>query len=105
MAESGEEGDRMSYKDPEKQKEAVRKAVEKHRVLHQGITKEGITTQGITYPPILHALIDPIKRKKLEAIYQSLRRHNKADKVFYGFPGLGGVPFNIVGDYLEVTRI
>ena len=33
------------YKDPEKQKEAVRKAVEKHR---QGITAEGITGQGIT---------------------------------------------------------
>ena len=56
------------------------------------------------YPAILHALTDPIKRKKLEAIYQSLQRHNKADKVFYGFPGLGGVPFNVVDDYLEATR-
>ena len=93
----------MSYKDPEKQKEAVRKAVEKHRVLHQGIRKEGITTQGITYPPILYALIDPIKRAKLEAIHQSLKEHRKVDKVFYGYPGLGGVPFDIVGDYLEVT--
>lgn len=34
------------YKDREKQKEAVRKAVEKHR---KGITAEGITEQGITY--------------------------------------------------------
>ena len=33
------------YKDKEKQKEAVRKAVEKHR---KGITSEGITQQGIT---------------------------------------------------------
>ena len=55
------------------------------------------------YPAILHALTDPIKRKKLEAIYQSLKAHNKVDKVFYGFPGLGGVPFNVIGDYLEAT--
>ncbi len=33
----------MPYKDPNLQREAVRKAVEKHRVLQTGITKEGIT--------------------------------------------------------------
>ena len=35
----------MPYKDKEKQKEAVRKAVDKHR---KGITEQGITEQGIT---------------------------------------------------------
>ena len=81
----------------------------------QSITKrEGFTAEGSQidgsqdkgsqdYPPILSALIDPIKRAKLEAIYESLKAHKKADKVFYGYPGLGGVPFNVIGDYLDAT--
>ena len=89
-------------------RERVKRYRERAKALRnkvESVTSLGVTGEAVTYPPILYALIDPIKRKKLEAIYQSLRTHNKADKVFYGFPGLGGVPFNIVGDYLEVTRI
>ena len=60
----------MPYKDKEKQKEAVKRAVDKHR---KGITLEGITEQGITeYPAIVHALCDPVKRAKLEKIYEEL---------------------------------
>ncbi len=33
----------MPYKDKTKQQEAIKRAVQKHRVLHQGITSEGIT--------------------------------------------------------------
>ena len=36
------------YKDKEKQKEAVKRAVDKHRGITKGITSEGITGQGIT---------------------------------------------------------
>ena len=58
------------YKDKQKQKEAVRDAVRRHRVLHKGITHYGITgekqTGGVTYPVILYALTDLVKRVKLE---------------------------------------
>lgn len=95
----------MPYKDKGKQKEAVKRAVDKHRGITKGITSEGITEQGITqYPAIIHSLVSLEKRKKLEAIYQSLKEFKVADKVFYGYPGLGGVPFDMVGEYLEATR-
>jgi len=42
------------YKDKEKQRESVRKAVEKHRKgITEGITNEGITEKGVTEPVIL----------------------------------------------------
>lgn len=37
------------YKDRVLQKEAIRKAVARHRVLHQGITKEGITSTVLQF--------------------------------------------------------
>ena len=95
----------------EKKQAATRERVKRYRERAkalqnkvESVTSSGVTGEDVTYPPILYALIDPIKRAKLEKIYQSLKAHNKADKVFYGFPGLGGVPFDIVGDYLEATR-
>lgn len=92
------------YKDKAKQREAVKRAVDKHRGITKGITEEGITGQGITrYPAIIYALTDPIKRKKLEDITQSLKIHKQDGNVYYGYPGLGGVPFDIVGDLLEAT--
>ena len=95
----------MPYKDKEKQKAAVKRAVDKHRGITKGITSEGITEQGITqYPAILKALVDPEKRVKLEKIYQSLKDFKQAENVYYGYPGLGGVPFDIVGDLLETTK-
>ena len=91
----------MPYKDKGKQRKAVREAVNKHR---KGITSDGITGQGITYPAIIHALADPDKRVRLEKIHTSLKEFNQLKNVFYGYPGLGGVPFDAVGDYLEATR-
>jgi len=42
------------YKDKEKQREAVKRAVEKHRKgITEGITNEGITEKGVTGPVIL----------------------------------------------------
>jgi len=67
----------------------------------QGITKEGITPQGITqYPALVHALVDPDKRKKLEKIYHSLDVRGLAGEVRYG---IGGPTFDVVGKLLEIT--
>ena len=91
----------MPYKDKEKQRQAVKCAVDKHR---KGITTEGITGEGITqYPAIIYALTDPIKRKKLEKIYHSLRDFKQEKNVYYGYPDKG-IPFDVVGDLLEATR-
>ena len=91
----------MPYKDKEKQRKAVRDAVNKHR---KGITSEGITGQGITqYPAIIPALVDPEKRVKLEKIYQSLKEFKQEKNVYYGYPDKG-IPFDVVGDLLEATR-
>ena len=88
----------MPYKDKTKQKEAMRKAVDKHR---QGITSQGITKEGITeYPAILEALVDPIKRAKLKRIHESLRTRGLLGEVRYG---VYGPTFDIVGELLEVT--
>ncbi len=90
------------YKDKEKQKEAVKRAVLKHRGITKGITSEGITEQGITpYHSILDDLIDPIRRKKLGAISLALKRRKGLDsKVFYG---IGGLSMDVVGDLLDAT--
>ena len=55
------------------------------------------------YPAILQALTDPIKRRKLEKIYQLLRDFKQEKNVYYGYPD-NGIPFDLVGELLEVTR-
>ncbi len=95
----------MPYKDKEKQKKAVKRAVDKHRGITKGITSEGITEEGITqYPAIIHALADPVKRAKLEKIYQSLNEFKQAKNAYYGC-GEDSVPFDVVGDLLEATNV
>jgi len=65
---------------------------------------EGLTPgSNKEYPAIIYALTDPVKRKKLEKITQSLKIHKQAENVYYGYLGLGGVPFDVVGDLLEAT--
>ena len=64
--------------------------------LMEGVTKENVT--------LLRALADPVKRKKLEMISESLRNHKVSEKVYLGYPGLGGIPFDMIGELLEVTR-
>lgn len=56
------------------------------------------------YPAIIYALTDQTKRKKLEKVCQSLKIHKQDENVYYGYPGLGGVPFDVIGDLLEATR-
>ena len=94
----------MPYKDKGKAKEAARDRQRKHR---QGVTQEGVTEQGVTldvtqYPAILLALTDPIKRRKLEKVYQSLKDFKQEKNVFYGYPAM--MPFDVVGDLLEATN-
>jgi len=50
--------------------------------------------------PIIKALADPIKRKKLEAISQSLKAHNVLRNTYCGC-GDDPVPMEEVGELLE----
>lgn len=61
-----------------------------------------VTVDVTQYPAILQALTDPTKRRKLEKIYQSLRDFKQEKNVFYGYPDRG-VPFDLVGELLEIT--
>ena len=93
----------MPYKDKEKRTEAVRR--HRDKALQEGITGEGIT-QGITgqtvtqYPAIIRAITDPVNRKKLEKIHQSLKEHKVLGAVRYG---CSGPTFELIGDMLEAT--
>ncbi len=87
------------YKDKEKQKEANRLAKQRQRGMTRGMTS-GDVTANMSYPSIIYALTDPIKRQKLEKIYQSLSGHNVAHLVYYGVSGLD---FDTVGELLEIT--
>ena len=73
------------------------------RKRREGVTKEGVTgSTGVTeYPAVIEALVDPVKRAKLEKIYHSLASHNVEAQVRYG---LWGPTFDIIGELLEVTR-
>ena len=103
----------MPYKDKVLQREAVKKAVHKYRVLHtnklgiterdngEGLTR-GVNKEGITeYHPILEYLVDPIKRDKLERICHSLRQHNQLGEVYFGCRQ--PLSFDIVEGLLQAT--
>ena len=85
-------------------KEVHKEYMRKLRGSQKGSQNGGVHGEGSQYPAIIYALTDPIKCKKLEAITQSLKEFKVADKVYYGYPGLGGVPFDVVGDLLEATK-
>ena len=52
------------------------------------------------YSPIIEALSDPIKRKKLESITESLKNHNQLENVRYGL-GDDSVTFDVIEKYLS----
>ena len=67
--------------------------------------REGLTefTEGSQdYHPILRALMDPIKREKLERICESLGKRKLLTHVYYGMrlP----VDFETVSELLEATQ-
>ncbi len=94
----------MPYKDKEKRKELSREAMRKRRGVNiQGLTKEALTEQGLTeYHPILYALVDPVKRKKLQDICGALSHRNLQSNLFYGC-GIRSLPFDVVEQLLEAT--
>ena len=95
------------YKDKEKQREAVKRAVQKHRGITEGIT-EGITPQGITdlsgdTQDLLDKLTDPIWRGRLEKIcraFESSHHPSYSDTCF-----LGNYELPLVCELLEVTNV
>ena len=113
----------MPYKDKLKDRGAHKELMRKRRegltgltgVTKEGVTKSGVTDTGVTeegvtgltgltgvteYPAVIEALVDPVKRAKLEKIYHSLASHNVEAQVRYG---LWGPTFDIIGELLEVT--
>lgn len=87
----------MPYKDLSKRNEAVKRF--RAKGLQEGIT-DGV---GITrYHPLMYALIDPVKRAKLQSICDALSRRNLQSKVFYGMTP-NSIPFDIVEDLLQAT--
>lgn len=67
----------------------------------EAVTLEGNANSDVTqYPAILHALTDPVKRRKLEKITESIKNHNVLKEVTYG---AYGPDFQMVGEMLEVT--
>ena len=82
------------YKDKEKQREAVRKAVAKKR---KGITqKENVipdnpkcNTQNVIpeYNDLMTHLVDPLKRRKLQAIVDAFTNSPHGKKVTFGYHG------------------
>ena len=92
----------MPYKDKVLQKEAVLQAVRRHRVLQNDKPMEGITD----YPAIVYALVDPIKREKLQRICKSLDKKlgdgcNLLNLVHYGTSDY--IPMSKVKELLEIT--
>ncbi len=92
----------MPYKDKVLQKEAVLQAVRRHRVLQNNNPTEGITG----YPAIVYALVDPVKREKLQRICKSLDKKlsdgsNLLNLVHYGTNDY--IPMSKVKELLEVT--
>lgn len=87
------------YKNKEKQREAVKKAVQKHRT---GITQGITSTEGITpYPDIIDKLINKIWRGKLERICLSFKHsHHPSDAETCW---LGDNNLSIVCNWLECT--
>ncbi len=82
----------------EKQKEQARLRKQKQRDI---LRNNSVTLDSVTYHPILDALVDPVKRDKLERISQELKNHHVSELVSYGCRK--PIPFDVVGDLLEAT--
>lgn len=64
---------------------------------------QGLTAQEITeFHPILYALVDPVKRRKLELVCDALSKRNLQSQLFYGC-GRHSISFDIVEELLEAT--
>ena len=90
------------YKDREKQREATRQRVARHR---KGVTKgvtleQGVTSKALQGISLVEKLVDPVWREKLSKIHKSLSAFNVDGNVRLG---VSGPIFDVVGDLLGVT--
>lgn len=94
----------MTYNNKEKQKEANRERQRRYRDKQKGVTLEGVMEQGVMdikrYPAIITALVDPIKREKLERITAELKSRRLLKSVRYG---VFGPTFEQVAEMLVIT--
>lgn len=82
------------------QKQRTRDRVQRYRDRQKALQSDSVTPEGVTYPAIVEALVNPVKRKKLEAISQSLKDHNVAREVRYG---VCGPTFDVIEELLGLT--
>ena len=77
--------------------------MKRYRNKKRNESPNSVTVDVTQYPPILYALVDPVKREKLEDICLSLKEFRQEKNVYLGC-GKHSMPFDMVGDYLEATR-
>jgi len=56
------------------------------------------------YHPILDALVDTVKRKKLERVSEELKNHHVIEQVYYGC-GANPIRMDVVSEMLDVTGV
>lgn len=91
----------------EQTKERVKRYRERQNVTQSpdSVTEsvDSVTLDVTQYHPILYALSDPIKRKKLQDICKALDHRNLQPRLYYGC-GDYSISFDIIEDLLEATR-
>lgn len=84
------------YKDKEKQKEAARERVRRYRDKRKGVTQptgcNAQTTKDVTpdvtpYNALMTHLVDPLKRRKLQAICDAFDNSPCGKKITFGYHG------------------
>ena len=84
------------YKDKEKQKAAARERVRRYRDKQKSVTQptecNAQTTKDVTpnvtpYNDLMTHLVDPIKRRKLQAIFDAFTNSPHGKKVTFGYHG------------------
>jgi len=83
-------------------KEQTRLRVQRYRDKHNSVTgPKDVTQEDVTqYPSILLAMVDPVKRGKLEKICRELKNHGVLRELRYGTEG---PTFEAVSELLSLT--
>lgn len=86
-------------------KEQTRERVKRYRERQKSVTLgvDSVTLDVTQYPPIVYALADPIKRKKLQDICKALEHRNLQSRLYYGC-GDFSISFDVIEDLLEATK-
>lgn len=84
-----------------KEQARIRKQRQRDKERQESVTFKERDRGSVTgHLAILDALVDPVKRSKLEKISRSLKDFNVSQEVRYG---VCGPTFNTVGELLEIT--